>query len=222
MTPTEILLLAMEKAKAKVIRAEERAQAKVLRSKEKAKAKVIRAELQAKVRAEVCFVLDCLISEVEVIGKKHVVQRRKNPKVKKDESGLFNCLDCDYATPNHNTYCMHLSMKHSDRKHHVCLICDEKFAESTQLRQHNEVNHITAAIPCHDPCCEILFKTKAVMQTHYARKHMSLSDLTHEVAPQCKVMECLSCSLKVPKNGCMYHFAKCNPKSPWGKKKILI
>lgn len=213
-----ILLLAEEKAKAKVLRAEEKAKAKVLRAQEKAKAKVLRAADLAKqlndVMEEIFTKLE-IEEEVEKEVKKKV--RRKNPKVKKDELGLFNCLHCDYASPNQNTYCMHVSMNHSAIKPHVCSICDEAFAESTQLRQHNEVKHSTASIPCHEPSCKMLFKTKAFVQSHYVRKHIKLSDLTKDIGPQFKVLECLSCSQPVPKNGCMYHFSRCSPLSPWAR-----
>lgn len=218
---TRILLLAEEKARAKVLRAEEKAKAKVLRAAEKAKAKVLRAADLAK---QLDDVMEEIMTKLEIeeevekedLKKKKKV-RRKNPKVKKDEKGLFNCLHCDYATPNQNTFCMHVSMNHSAIKPHVCSVCDEAFAESTQLRQHNEVKHSTATIPCHEPSCKMLFKTKAFLQSHYARKHLKLSDLTKDIGPQFKVLECLSCSQPVPKNGCMYHFSRCSPLSPWAR-----
>ena len=228
---TPKVLAAAEKAKAKVLRAEVKAREKVLRAEVKVREKVARAADLAK---QLDNVINEIITKLEVeeeVDKEQkngvvvVVEnekgkkvRRKNPKAKKDDAGFFNCLHCDYATLNQNTYCMHLSMNHSAVKPHACSICDESFAESTQLRQHHEVKHSTATIPCHEPSCKMLFKTKAFLQSHYARKHIKLSDLTRDIGPQFKVLECLSCSKSVPKNGCMYHFSKCSPLSPWGKK----
>lgn len=228
---TQILLLADEKAKTKVLLAEEKAKAKVLRAVEKAKAKVLRAADLAKQLDEVMGEIMTKLEIEEEVEKEEKINleaddlsikklkkvRRKNPKVKKDESGLYHCLHCDYASPNQNTYCMHVSMNHSAIKPHVCSVCDESFAESTQLRQHNEVKHSIATIPCHDPSCKMLFKTKAFLQSHYTRKHLKLSDLTRDIGPQFKVLECLSCSQPVPKNGCMYHFSRCSPLSPWAR-----
>jgi hypothetical protein len=138
---------------------------------------------------------------------------RKFPKPKKNNDNVFECHYCDYKTKLQSTFNMHLAIKHCDSRPHACKECDESFYTSTLLRQHVNSIHKVADVKC--PQCTSVFKTKAIMQTHYARFHMKREDLIEDPDYKTNNAFCKSCETMYPKNGIMYHVVKCNPASPW-------
>lgn len=133
---------------------------------------------------------------------------------------LRRCYECGYTTAKATTLCMHIAMKHGEKKKQ-CLICGERFASATQLHHHHANNHRAPYIKCPYEGCTELFKTRATMQIHYVRHHMDRKLLMTKTEHKNK-SQCLSCASVFATNTCVYHVSKCSKLSPFHDGRLTI
>ena len=125
-----------------------------------------------------------------------------------------HCNYCEYSAMKGSTLSMHVSMKHSRNKKHHCPMCDQKFAEKTQLQHHFVNNHCDPDIPCGFPGCAFIFKNTTTQRMHYVRSHMK-DKLVFSSSSMKGYKICLTCNVFLKRANMMYHLAQCSPDSPF-------